>query len=111
MVNDFEPVALLAGNPQMIVAKKTVPANNLKELIAWLKANPDKGPGHGRRRRRRAHQRRLFPELTGTSFSFVPYRGAGPALQDLIGGQIDLIFDQAANSLPRCATATSRPRR
>ena len=99
VLKDFEPIALLASNPQLIVAKNTVPANNLKDLIAWLKANPDKAsqgtggvPSHV--------AGALFQNMTGTRFQFVPYRGgAGPAMQDLVAGQIDLMFDQALNSL------------
>jgi len=99
VLKDFEPIALLASNPQLIVAKNAVPANNLKDLIAWLKANPDKAsqgiggvPSHV--------AGALFQSMTGTRFQFVPYRGgAGPAMQDLVAGQIDLMFDQALNSL------------
>jgi tripartite-type tricarboxylate transporter receptor subunit TctC len=100
VLKDFEPIALLASNPQLIVAKNAVPANNLNDLIAWLKANPDKAsqgtggvPSHV--------GGALFQTMTGTRFQFVPYRGgAGPAMQDLVAGQIDLMFDQALNSLP-----------
>ena len=99
---DFEPVALVANNPQLIVGKKGLPAKDLKELIAWLKENPNKasagtaGPGSG------AHVSGIFfQNMTGTRFQFVPYRGAGPALSDLMAGHIDLMFDQASNSLPQ----------
>jgi tripartite-type tricarboxylate transporter receptor subunit TctC len=100
VLKDFEPIALLASNPQLIVAKNAVPANNLRDLIAWLKANPDKAsqgtggvPSHV--------AGALFQSMTGTRFQFVPYRGgAGPAMQDLVAGQMDLMFDQALNSLP-----------
>src|SRR5262245_3377678 len=99
VLKDFEPIALLASNPQLIVTKNTVPANNLAELIAWLKANPDKasqGTGGVPSQVGGA----LFQRMTGTRFQFVPYRGgAGPAMQDLVAGQIDLMFDQALNSL------------
>jgi tripartite-type tricarboxylate transporter receptor subunit TctC len=101
VVTDFEPVALLASNPQLIVAKNAVPAKDLKELIAWLKANPGKasqgtaGPGSP------AHVcGAFFQIITGTRFQFVPYRGAAPAMQDLVAGHIDLMFDQVSNSLP-----------
>jgi tripartite-type tricarboxylate transporter receptor subunit TctC len=100
--SDFAPVALIATNPQLIVTKNAVPANNLTNLIAWLKANPDKasqgtaGPGSA------AHVAGVFfQSITGTRFQFVPYRGAAPIMQDLLAGQIDLTFDQAANSLPQ----------
>jgi tripartite-type tricarboxylate transporter receptor subunit TctC len=98
--DDFEPIALLTSNPQLIVAKNAVPAQNLKELIAWLKANPGKAlqgtAGAGTR-----DSGAFFQSLSGTSFTFVPYRGSAPAMQDLIGGQIDLMFDQVSNSLPQ----------
>jgi tripartite-type tricarboxylate transporter receptor subunit TctC len=100
--NDFEPVSLIATNPQIIVARKTVPAKDLKELIAWLKANvANRDTGDRRPRQRLARQRRLLPEHYGRKFQFVPYRGAGPAMQDLVAGQIDIMIDQAANSLPQ----------
>jgi tripartite-type tricarboxylate transporter receptor subunit TctC len=100
--NDFEPVAMIATNPQIIVAKKAVPAKDLKELIAWLKANSATATqgtaGHGSG----SHVSGVYlQKITGTSFQFVPYRGAGPAMQDLVAGQIDIMVDQAANSLPQ----------
>jgi tripartite-type tricarboxylate transporter receptor subunit TctC len=90
VVRDFEPIGLLASTPLMIAAKTAVPANDLKELIAWLKANPGKttegtagvgSPEHV--------AGALFQQLTGTQFQFVHYRGTAPAVQDLIAGQID----------------------
>ena len=100
LLKDLEPVAELPSNPQWIIAKKTVPATNLKELIAWLKANESKvsagtaGPGSA------SHVAGVyFQQITGTRFPFVPYRGTGPALNDLIAGQIDLIVDQTSNSI------------
>jgi tripartite-type tricarboxylate transporter receptor subunit TctC len=100
VLDDFEPIALLTSNPQLIVAKNAVPAQNLNELIAWLKANPGKASqgtaGAGTR-----VSGAFFQSLSGTSFTFVPYRGSAPAMQDLIGGQIDLMFDQVSNSLPQ----------
>ena len=98
VLDDFEPIALLTSNPQLIVAKNAVPAANLRELIDWLKANPGKASqgtaGAGTR-----VSGAFFQSLSGTSFAFVPYRGSAPAMQDLIGGQIDLMFDQVSNSL------------
>jgi tripartite-type tricarboxylate transporter receptor subunit TctC len=100
VLDDFEPIALLTSNPQLIVARKAVPAGNLTELIAWLKANPGRASqgtaGAGTR-----VSGAFFQSLSGTSFAFVPYRGSAPAMQDLIGGQIDLMFDQVSNSLPQ----------
>ena len=89
---------LIANEPLLIVGKKDLPPKNLKELIAWLKANPDKAsvgiPGVGGT----GHLTGLaFQKETGTSFQFVPYRGNAPALQDLIAGQIDLQIEPASN--------------
>ena len=100
LVNDLDPVAMVSSNPMMIVSKNGVPAKNLKELIAWIKANDGKvtagtaGVGSG------SHFCGVyFAQLIGANLQFVPYRGTGPALLDLVAGQIDLIVDQASNSL------------
>jgi tripartite-type tricarboxylate transporter receptor subunit TctC len=101
VVNDFEPVALVASNPQLIVAKNAMPAKDLNELILWLKANPGKalqgtvGVGSSQH-----ISGVFFQNITKTRFQFVPYRGAAPAVQDLVAGQIDLMFDQVSSSLP-----------
>jgi tripartite-type tricarboxylate transporter receptor subunit TctC len=107
--NDFEPVSLIATNPQIIVARKGVPANDLKELIAWLKANSAKATqgtaGHGSG----SHVSGVFfQHLTGARFQFVPYRGAGPAMQDLVAGQIDMILTRPEILCRRCAPARSK---
>jgi tripartite-type tricarboxylate transporter receptor subunit TctC len=98
---DFEPVAMIATNPQLIVTKTTVPATNLTELVTWVKANQERvsvgtaGVGSA------SHVGGIyFQNIIGAKLLFVPYRGAAPAMQDLMAGQIDLILDQAANSLP-----------
>jgi tripartite-type tricarboxylate transporter receptor subunit TctC len=94
VLNDFEPISPVGAGPLILYARKTMPAKDLHELIAWLKANPDKasigitavGP----------HLTAgLFKRESGTRFAMVPYRGAAPALQDLMAGQIDLYFDGA----------------
>ena len=102
VLNDFEPISLIANNPQLVVSKNAVPAKNLTELIAWVKQNQDKivqgtaGAGSA------SHIGGIFfQKLTGTKFQFVPYRGTAPVMQDLLAGTIDLTFDQAANSLPQ----------
>ena len=101
VLQDFEPIALLASNPQLIVAKRAMPAKDLRELIGWLKANPDKASQGTAGVGSPAHVTgTFFQGATGTRFALVPYRGAAPAMQDLIGGQVDLMFDQASNSLP-----------
>jgi tripartite-type tricarboxylate transporter receptor subunit TctC len=107
LLRDLEPVAQLPSNPQWVVAKKSVPAGNLTELIAWLKANEAKvsagtaGPGSA------SHVAGVyFQQITGTHFPFVPYRGTGPALNDLVAGQIDLIIDQTSNSMTQVQAGT-----
>src|SRR5262252_4552455 len=102
VVKDFEPISLVASNPSLIVAKNTMPGGNLSELIAWLKANPGKASQGTAGVGSPAHvSGAFFQSLTGTRFEFVPYaRGAAPAMQDLIGGHVDLMFDQSSNSLP-----------
>src|SRR5262245_5587396 len=102
VVEDFAPVALLAANPQLIVVKAAMPARDLKELIAWLKANPGRATQGTAGVGSPAHVAgAYFQFATGTSFQFVPYRGGAPAMQDLVAGQIDLMFDQTSNSLPQ----------
>ena len=100
LLNDFEPIALLASNPMMVVTKNDVPAKNFRELLDWLKANAGKvaagtaGVGSG------SHFSAVYLQtLTGVKLNYVPYRGTGPALQDLVAGQIDMIVDQASNSM------------
>jgi tripartite-type tricarboxylate transporter receptor subunit TctC len=107
LLNDFEPVALLVSNPLLIVAKKAMPANDLRELIAWLKANPGKASEGTTGVGGSSHVAGIyFQKETGTSFQLVPYRGAAPIMQALLAGQIDLMFDFAANSLPQVRFGT-----
>jgi tripartite-type tricarboxylate transporter receptor subunit TctC len=105
VLNDFTPITLIANIPYVIVAKRGFPPNDLKTLIAWLKANPDKASvatgGVGTPQHVSAL---LFQDITGTHFQFVPYRGAAPAMQDLVAGQVDIMFDSATNSLPHVGT-------
>jgi len=109
LLKDFEPVALLANNPSVVVSKKDVPAKDLKELIAWVKANQDKVLVGTSGVAAATHLGGiLFENLTGTRVQFVPYRGTAPAMQALMGGQIDLIFDQLSNSLPQIRAGTAR---
>jgi tripartite-type tricarboxylate transporter receptor subunit TctC len=102
VLKDLEPVGMICANPLMIVARSSFPAANLKELIAWLKANPDKasvgtaGVGSG------SHMGGVyFQSATGTKVQYIPYKGTGPAMQDLLAGRIDFMVDQASNSLPQ----------
>jgi len=101
-VKDFEPLVLLAASAPLLVGRVTLPANNLKELIAWLKANPGKatmgtvGPGSP------PHVSGIaFQTRTDTRFRFVPYRGTAPAMQDMLAGEIDLLIDSPIQSLPQ----------
>lgn len=101
LVADLEPVSLLVSNPLLIVARKTLPANTLAELIAWLKANAAKASqGTSGAGGTSDVAGIFFQKVTGTHFQRVPYRGAAAMMQDLLAGQIDLMIDFAANSLP-----------
>jgi tripartite-type tricarboxylate transporter receptor subunit TctC len=110
VVNDFEPVALIADTPQAIVARKTFPADDLQGMIAWLKANPDKGTsgavGIGGPSDVAAYQ---FQKQTGTTFQMVPYRGGGPLLTDLVGGQIDFNFGQISTYIGAVRNGQLKP--
>jgi tripartite-type tricarboxylate transporter receptor subunit TctC len=103
VVKDFEPISLLASNPQLILAKKAMPANNLAGLIAWLKANPDKASMATAGVGSPAHVGGvLFQNATDTRFQFVPYRGGDvPAMQDLMAGYIDIMIGAPTASLPQ----------
>jgi tripartite-type tricarboxylate transporter receptor subunit TctC len=105
VLRDFEPVSLLATNAYLIVAKNDVPATDLKGLIVWLKANPDKASEGTAGAGSPQHVGGVFfQNATGTRFQFVPYRGAAPAMQDLLAGQIDMIIDDPTNALPHVRT-------
>jgi tripartite-type tricarboxylate transporter receptor subunit TctC len=102
---DFAPVALLTETPLVLVASKKIPADNLRGLIAWLKANPNtafQGIAGGTDQVIGF----LFQMRTGTKFQTVPYRGLALAMQDLVGGRIDLLFDQPADALPQIQAGT-----
>jgi tripartite-type tricarboxylate transporter receptor subunit TctC len=99
LVQDFEPIALIATQPFMIVARKTMPANNLQELIAWLKANSGKASEGNSGVGTPSHVAGiLFQNLIGTRWTMVPYRSAGLSIQDLVAGQIDVMLDTPAVS-------------
>jgi tripartite-type tricarboxylate transporter receptor subunit TctC len=100
LVADLEPLVLLPSNPMIVVSKNAVPAKSLKDLIEWLKARPTPatagtaGAGSG------SHIAGLyFESVAGIKLQYVPYRGTGPAMNDLVAGQIDLIVDQLSNSI------------
>jgi tripartite-type tricarboxylate transporter receptor subunit TctC len=109
VLNDFEPIALLANNPQLIVAKKSMPANDLKGLIAWLKANPNKASAGTAGVGSPQHILGVFfQNATDTRFQFVHYRGGGPATQDLVAGQIDIIIADQVTALPQIRSGNIR---
>jgi tripartite-type tricarboxylate transporter receptor subunit TctC len=102
LYNDFEPISLLASSPTLIIGRKGLPANNLNKLMAWLKVNHQKvsqahiGAGGGTHLCGIEMQRRA-----GVSWTFVPYRGVGPAMQDMLGGQIDFMCATLGSSAPQ----------
>jgi len=109
MLTDLAPVVLLPSNPMVVVSKPTLPAKTLKEVLAWLKANQatatagTAGAGSG------SHIAGVYLEsLTGLRLQYVPYRGTAPALNDLVGGQIDIIVDQASNSMQQIRSGRIR---
>jgi len=97
---DFEPIGLISYNPLLIIASHKVPANNLNELIMWLKNNPNKASQGTSGIGSIGHLAGImFQKETKTEYQFIPYRGLAPAMQDLLAGNIDLIFDSPATSL------------
>src|SRR5258708_19798403 len=101
---------MVAVNPQLIITKKGVSASNLRELIAWVKANQDKvsvgiggfgSPSHV--------AAVYFQNIIGAKIQIVPYRGSAPAMNDILAGHVDMMFDQAANSLPQVRAGTIKP--
>ena len=102
LLKDFEPISLISTNSYLIVAKNAFPASDLKSLIAWLQANPDKASEGTAGAGSPQHVSGVFfQKATGTRFQFIPYRGAAPAMQDLLAGHIDMIIDDPTNSLPQ----------
>jgi tripartite-type tricarboxylate transporter receptor subunit TctC len=109
LVADLEPVVLLPSNPMVIVSKNAVAAKTLPELVEWLKSRPQPatsgtaGAGSG------SHIAGLaFESAAGIKLQYVPYRGTGPALNDLVAGQIDIIVDQTSNSINQIRAGTIR---
>jgi tripartite-type tricarboxylate transporter receptor subunit TctC len=110
LLSDLDPVILIGSEPLLIVGKKSLPADDLKGLIAWLKANPDKASvgiaGVGAV----GHLTGIaFQKATGTTFEFVPYRGNGPAMQDLLAEQIDFMIEPASNFRALLAAGSVKP--
>jgi len=107
MLADLDPLVLLPSNPMVVVSRNTLPAKSLQELIAWLRTNKASagtaGAGSG------SHIAGVYMQnLVGLQFQFVPYRGTAPALTDLVAGQIDIIVDQASNSMQQIRTGNIR---
>ena len=102
---DFAPIGLMSINPMLLVAKKDLPANDLKSLVAWMKAHP----GDAKFVNQNASAQvggLLLQKLADTKVLFIPYRGAGPAMTDLISGQVDLLLVQGAVALPQVRAGT-----
>jgi len=99
VVNDFAPISVLPSNYQLLIGNNA--AKDLKGLVTWIKANPDKVTAGMAGVGSPSHLTALyFQNAIGSRFQFVPYRGTPPILQDVMAGQIDLVFDQASSSLP-----------
>jgi len=110
LLKDFEPVAMVATNPQILVGKTTLAAKDLKELVAWAKSEGDKvsygtaGPGSP------SHVTGVyFNQLTGSKAKAIHYKGAAPAMTDVISGQIDIYFDQAVTAVPNSKAGRVKP--
>jgi tripartite-type tricarboxylate transporter receptor subunit TctC len=97
---DFEPIGMISNNPQLLVAKKALPADDLKSLVAWMKAHPGDAKFVNQNAAAQVSGL-LLQKLTDTKVLFIPYRGAGPAMTDLISGQVDLLVAQGAVTLPQ----------
>ena len=97
---DFAPIGLLSINPMLMAGKKDLPADDLKGLVAWMKANPGKALFVNQNAAAQISGI-LLQQATGTQITLVPYRGAGPAMTDLLAGQVDLIVTSAAAVLPQ----------
>jgi tripartite-type tricarboxylate transporter receptor subunit TctC len=107
VIKDFAPVAKLTVNPQIVDSRKTIPAANLKELLAWLKDN-QKTVSVGIAGPVAQVSVVNFENMTSMQFQLVPYRGAAPAMQDLIAGHIDFLIDQLSNSVPQIKAGSIR---
>jgi len=102
---DFEPIGLISVNPQLMVGKKALPADDLKGLVAWMNANPGKITFVNQNAAAQVTGI-LFEQATNQKLQFIPYRGAGPAMTDLVSGQVDLLVVQGAVALPQVRAGT-----
>src|SRR6201999_2840901 len=110
LIRDLEPVILIGSEPLLIVGKNSLPADDLKGLIAWLKANPDRASVGVAGVGATGHLTGIsFQKATGTRFQFVPYRGNAPAMQDLLAGQIDFMIEPSSNFKSLLAAGSVKP--
>ena len=110
LLTDLEPIILIGSEPLLLAGKKALAPKDLKEFIAYLKANPGKGSAGVAGVGATGHVAGLsFQKVTGTSYEFVPYRGNAPALQDLVGGQIDFMLEPASNFIGQVKAGTVKP--
>ena len=100
LLKDFTPIGLMTINPQVVIARKDFPATDLKGLVAWMKANPGKGTLVEQTAAAKIAGIQMM-QMTGTKIEFIPFKGAGPAMQAMLGGQVDLMILQAAAALPQ----------
>jgi tripartite-type tricarboxylate transporter receptor subunit TctC len=107
VADDFEPISLLTRGPHVLVARRDFPAQNLNELISWLKSNPDKATAGTAGAGSSLHLFAvLFQNVTGTRFPFAHYRGVPQAIQDLVAGQIDLMDSDVSTAMPQIRAGT-----
>ena len=106
-LKDFEPIAMLSTGPVWIIGRKDFPAKDIKELIAWLKANPGKATGGTVGVGSVVHMCQIYvANAIGTTMQYVPYRGAAPLMTDLLAGQIDLSCPEAGQTLSQYRAGT-----
>ena len=102
LLTDLVPIARMPQNPMLVVTSEQLPVKTLKELVEYLKINGEKVPGGTAGIGSGAHLGALaFFAATGVKYQLIPYRGTGPAMQDLVANQIQVMVDQSANSLPQ----------
>ena len=107
VIGDFEPVALIANQPFLIDSRKTLPAKDLKDLVTWLKANADKASEGNSGLGTPSHVAGILLQNTlGIRWQMVPYRSAGLSMQDLVAGQIDILLDTPAVSMPQVSAGS-----
>ncbi|MCC6777164.1 MAG: tripartite tricarboxylate transporter substrate binding protein BugD [Hyphomicrobiales bacterium] len=107
VLSDFEPISLIVSQPELVVARKTMPADDLAGLVAWLKTNADKASQGTSGVGSAGHVAGVFfQRVTSTRYQFVPYRGLAPAMQDLLAGQVDMLIDVPASSVPQIRSGT-----